>query len=65
MQRHILCASNFRLTGQESVSLSERSSEPEWVRGSRIGISKNKDAALRFWIPFDKTVSGRRGYPKA
>lgn len=47
------------------VSLSERSSEPEWVRGSRIGISKNKDAALRFWIPFDKTVSCRRGYPKA
>lgn len=46
------------------VQLSERESAPEWVRGPRIGISKNQEAALRFWIPFDKTVSGRRGYPK-
>ena len=46
------------------VTLSEREKEPEWVRGPRIGISKNQDAALRFWIPFDKTVSRRRGRPR-
>lgn len=46
------------------VSIEEREIEPEWVRGPRIGISKNQQAPLRFWIPFDKTVSGRRGYPK-
>ena len=46
------------------IQIVERTSEPEWVRGPRIGISKNKEAPLRFWIPFDKTVSGRRGYPK-
>lgn len=45
------------------VHLAERTTEPEWVRGPRIGISKNTDAALRFWIPFDKTVSRRRGRP--
>lgn len=44
--------------------LSEREQEPEWVRGPRIGISKNVDAPLRFWLPGDKTVSGRRGRPK-
>ncbi|ART20241.1 3-methyladenine DNA glycosylase [Corynebacterium striatum] len=44
-------------------TIKERASEPEWVRGPRIGISKNKDAPLRFWIPFDKTVSARRGLP--
>ena len=36
---------------------------PEWVAGPRIGISKNVDAPLRFWIPGDRTVSGRRGRP--
>lgn len=46
------------------VHLTERTAVPEWVRGPRIGISKNQDAALRFWIPFDKTVSRRRGLPR-
>ncbi|MGV3070955.1 DNA-3-methyladenine glycosylase [Corynebacterium phoceense] len=42
----------------------EEPQEPvEWVRGPRIGISKNTDAPLRFWIPFDKTVSRKRGLP--
>ncbi len=36
---------------------------PEWVAGPRIGISKNRDAPLRFWIPGERTVSGRRGRP--
>ena len=46
------------------IALQERDSEPEWVAGPRIGISKNTTAALRFWIPGDKTVSTPRGYPK-
>ncbi|MDO5032168.1 DNA-3-methyladenine glycosylase [Corynebacterium sp.] len=46
------------------VQLTERDEEPEWVRGPRIGISKNTEAALRFWIPFDKSVSARRGLPR-
>ncbi|MDY5139520.1 hypothetical protein R6H00_10110, partial [Actinotignum timonense] len=28
--------------------------------GPRIGISRNKEAPLRFWLPGDPTVSGRR-----
>ncbi len=28
--------------------------------GPRIGISRNTDAPLRFWLPGDPTVSGRR-----
>lgn len=46
------------------VQLIARGEEPEWVRGPRIGISKNADAPLRFWIPGDRTVSTPRGYPK-
>ena len=46
------------------IALQERDNEPEWVAGPRIGISKNATAALRFWIPGDKTVSTPRGYPK-
>ncbi len=45
------------------IQLTEREQEPEWVCGPRIGISKNNQAPLRFWIPFDKTVSARRGLP--
>ena len=45
------------------IQLTEREHEPEWVCGPRIGISKHKQAPLRFWIPFDKTVSARRGMP--
>ena len=32
----------------------------ECVRGKRIGISKNVDAPLRFWIPGDRTVTSPR-----
>lgn len=46
------------------VQLAPRDEEPEWVAGPRIGISKNADAPLRFWIPRNKTVSTPRGYPK-
>lgn len=33
----------------------------DYVTGPRIGISKNTDAQLRFWIPGDPTVSSPRG----
>lgn len=46
-------------------TLRERVLEPDWVRGPRIGISKNIDAPLRFWIPGDPTVSVRRGRPRS
>lgn len=42
------------------VILTERDAEPEWVAGPRVGISKNTDAPLRFWIPQNKTVSRPR-----
>ncbi len=44
--------------------LTPREEEPDWVTGPRVGISKNMDASLRFWIPGEKTVSVRRGRPK-
>ena len=46
------------------VELTMREEAPEWVAGPRIGISKNAEAPLRFWIPGDKTVSSPRGRPK-
>lgn len=50
--------------GSASFYLTPRESEPEWVAGPRIGISKNAAAPLRFWIPGDKTVTSPRGRPK-
>ena len=41
----------------------DRVAQPEIVVGPRIGISKNADAPLRFWIPNHPTVSARKGYP--
>lgn len=46
------------------VRVTDRAHEPEWVAGPRIGISKNANATLRFWIPGDPTVSPPRGRPK-
>lgn len=45
------------------VQFTERSAVPEIVRGTRIGISKNTEAKLRFWIPNHASVSARKGYP--
>lgn len=43
----------------------QRAPEPvSFVAGKRIGISKNVDAPLRFWIPGDPTVSSPRGRPR-
>lgn len=36
----------------------------EVVSGPRIGISKNREAALRFWIPDDRTVTSPRRRPR-
>ena len=35
-----------------------------FVTGPRIGISKNKEAPLRFWIPGDRSVTPPRGRPR-
>lgn len=45
----------------EKFRLTERTEVPEITTGPRVGISKNVDAPLRFWIPGDPTVSARRG----
>lgn len=43
----------------------QRAAAPvDFVAGKRIGISKNVDAPLRFWIPGDPTVSTPRGRPR-
>ncbi len=51
------------VTGPDFL-LGPRAEEPEWVAGPRIGISKNVDAPLRFWIPDDPSVSVRRRRPR-
>lgn len=48
-------------TGKEAFELHLPIVRPEITCGPRIGISRNVEAPLRFWIPFDKTVSRRRG----
>ncbi|WP_295644061.1 DNA-3-methyladenine glycosylase [uncultured Corynebacterium sp.] len=43
----------------------QRAAAPvDFVTGKRIGISKNVDALLRFWIPGDPTVCTPRGRPR-
>lgn len=44
--------------------LSAAGAPVDWVAGPRIGISKNKEAPLRFWIPDDRTVTTPRGRPR-
>lgn len=43
------------------VELKPAARRVDYVTGPRIGISKNTDAQLRFWIPGDPTVSSPRG----
>lgn len=45
-------------------TLTAASSPVEQVAGPRIGISKNVDAPLRFWIPGDRTVTTPRSRPR-
>lgn len=42
-------------------TLTPRTAIPEITRGKRIGITKNADALLRFWVPGDRSVSSPRG----
>jgi len=45
------------------ITLSPALSPVTVVRGPRIGISKNREAPLRFWIPGDRSVSSPRREP--
>lgn len=45
-------------------TLTPPSSPVETVAGPRIGISKNVEAPLRFWIPGDRTVTTPRSRPR-
>ncbi|MDO4761976.1 MAG: DNA-3-methyladenine glycosylase [Corynebacterium sp.] len=42
------------------LQFTPRATAPEITSGPRIGISKNTDAPLRFWIPNHPTVSRRK-----
>ncbi len=46
-----------------AFTLTPPTSPVDVVTGPRIGISKNIDAPLRFWIPGDRTVTTPRGRP--
>lgn len=50
--------------GADGFHLSAPASPVDWVAGPRIGISKNRDAPLRFWIPGDRTVTSPRRRPR-
>ncbi|WP_080792671.1 DNA-3-methyladenine glycosylase [Corynebacterium pacaense] len=54
---------NHAELGGDDFQLVEPGNMPEWVRGPRVGISRNVEAKLRFWIPGDVTVSRRKGRP--
>lgn len=43
-----------------NLGFSPRTEVPEITTGRRIGITKNVDAKLRFWVPNHPTVSRRR-----
>lgn len=50
--------------GAAGLTLTPAAEPVEWVRGPRIGISKNRDAPLRFWIPGERSVTTPRSAPK-
>lgn len=51
--------------GADGFTLTAAASPVDWVAGPRIGISKNVEAPLRFWIPGDRTVTTPRGRPRS
>ena len=52
--------SGLSVADEDGFWIEERQGPVEVVRGRRIGISKNADAPLRYWIPGDPTVSSPR-----
>lgn len=54
----------YGVPGTADFVLTLPASPVEVVCGPRIGISKNVDAPLRFWIPGDRTVTSPRGRPR-
>lgn len=46
------------------VALELPGSTPDIVVGPRIGITKNTDALLRFWIPGEPTISARKSFTR-
>lgn len=48
----------------DGFTLIPRTGDVEVVSGPRIGISRNREAPLRFWIPGDPTVTTPRGRPR-
>ncbi|WP_420098104.1 DNA-3-methyladenine glycosylase [Corynebacterium sp.] len=48
----------------DGFTLTAAPSPVDWAAGPRIGISKNVEAPLRFWIPGDRTVTTPRGRPR-
>lgn len=49
----------LRVNGPE-LRVVSRETIPEIATGPRIGISKNAEAPLRFWVPGDQTVTSPR-----
>ncbi|MDU0479668.1 DNA-3-methyladenine glycosylase [Staphylococcus chromogenes] len=46
--------------GRFRLQLRPAEQHPDIVMGPRIGITKNADALLRYWLPGDPTVSARK-----
>lgn len=44
----------------DGLNLALATAPQEFVRGPRVGVSRNTDAALRYWIAGDQTVSAYR-----
>ncbi|MBI8999767.1 DNA-3-methyladenine glycosylase [Corynebacterium sp. CCM 9185] len=48
-------------SGTDGFVLKDRDHEPHWTTGPRIGITRNADAPLRFYLPGEPTVTSPRG----
>ncbi|WP_414123385.1 DNA-3-methyladenine glycosylase [Corynebacterium nuruki] len=57
-------AGNAGSAGPAAFTLTPPAAPVEYVRGPRIGVSKNADAPLRFWIPGERSVTSPRRPPR-
>jgi DNA-3-methyladenine glycosylase len=57
-------AATTATTGGTAFTLTPPATPAEYVRGPRIGISKNTGAPLRFWIPGERSVTSPRRPPR-